>query len=249
LYYNEVMANKINKIKIKLRNKKFYIGIIFVLIILLTGIIFYKQENQKQAKILVVGDMMFDRHIREVGNNKGEDFIFSCKDSKGEVLSDFLKNADLVVGNLEGPITENTSVSMFTTPGSDGNYTFTFPTNTAELLVKNNIKLVNLGNNHIDNFGEEGITSTKKYLSEAGVDYFGLPSNRESLVDEEEINGQKISFINYNEFGNIPVGDVIQKVKDEKQKGQLVIIYAHWGDWAWLPQSCGKVESGPRGRG
>lgn len=207
--------------------KKFYLVILVV--VALTAA-FWVYRTERKAKILVVGDMMFDRYIRQVSYNKGGDYIFSCQDSNGTSLSDFLKNADLVVGNLEGPITENASVSMFTPPGGDNNYTFTFPTNTASLLARNNIKLVNLGNNHINNFGEDGITSTKKFLTEAEVDYFGLPGNRESLVDEEEIKGNKISFINYNEFGSIGVEDVVQKIKDEKQKGQTVIVYAHWGD-------------------
>ena len=41
------------------------------------------------------------------------------------------------------------------------------------LLFQNNIKVVSIGNNHINDFGLEGIQSTKKYLSDAGVFYFG----------------------------------------------------------------------------
>jgi gamma-polyglutamate biosynthesis protein CapA len=210
---------KIKNKKVKFKRKKTCV-VIFVLVILLIATIFY---GGRETKILFVGDMMFDRYIRQVSYNKGGDYIFSC-------ISDFLRDSDMVVGNLEGPITENSSVSMFTEPGGDRNFTFTFPTDTAKLLAKNNIKLVSLGNNHINNFGESGITSTKKFLSEAGVEYFGLPSNRESLVDEEEINGNKISFVNYNEFENIPADEVIEKIKEEKSKGQIVIVYAHWGD-------------------
>ncbi len=196
---------------------------LLVVLIALAGLVFSYQGESKETKILFVGDMMFDRYIRQVGYNKGEDFIFSC-------IGDFLKNSDLVVGNLEGPITENASKSMFTTPGGEGNYTFTFPTNTAKLLAKNNIKLVSLGNNHIYNFGEAGVASTKKFLTEAGVDYFGLPANRESLVNQVEIRGNKISFVNYNEFGAISMNDVIQKIEEEKQKDRIVIVYTHWGD-------------------
>jgi|LSQX01.1.fsa_nt_gb poly-gamma-glutamate synthesis protein (capsule biosynthesis protein) len=223
--------------------KKIYTIILLLILILLAGLVFpWRQESQeggkienqkeskkvikkddKEAKILFVGDMMFDRYIRQVGNNKGEDFVFSC-------IGDFLRDSDLAVGNLEGPITENASISMFTTPGGEGNYTFTFPTNTAKLLAKNNIRLVSLGNNHIYNFGEAGVASTKRYLTEAGVDYFGLPANRESLVSQIEIKGNKISFINYNEFGNIAVNDVVQKIEEEKQKDRIIIVYTHWGD-------------------
>jgi hypothetical protein len=238
------MNHKIKKKNKKENKKKFNFKInrqhlvisFLILLAIIVGISIYKEERG-EAKVLFVGDMMFDRHIRKIGYIKGEDFIFSCKNLNGISLGDFLKDSDLVVGNLEGPITENASVSMFTTPGGDNNYTFTFPTNTAKLLAKNNIKLVSLGNNHINNFGEAGITSTKKFLTEARVEYFGLPANRESLVDEEDIGGAKISFVSYNEFGAISSSDVIEKIKEEKQKDRTVIVYAHWGDeYAGAPQ-------------
>lgn len=201
--------------------------LLFVFILIALVALFFVYEKREASyfakatrdkKILFVGDMMFDRYIRQVGYNKGEDYVFSC-------INNFLKDSDLVVGNLEGPITENASRSMLTTPGGDSNYTFTFPTNTAKLLSQNNIKLVNLGNNHIDNFGQEGITSTKKYLSEAGVNYF---FNNE--IYRTNIGGNKISFISYNEFGGESAQKVAQKILEEKNNGQMVFVYAHWGE-------------------
>lgn len=182
---------------------------------------FYAYEK-KEAKILFVGDMMFDRHIRKIGYTKGENFVFSC-------INNFLKDSDLVIGNLEGPITENPSVSMFTTPGGDGNFTFTFPTNTAKVLAQNNIKLVNLGNNHIGNFGQEGIASTRKFLTDAGVEFFGGLGGNESIY-RTKISGEKISFISFNEFGGDSASKVAQKISDEKKSGQMVFVYAHWGE-------------------
>src|SRR3989344_3043600 len=77
-------------------------------------------ERPAHATILFGGDMMFDRSVRRVADEKGGDFIFSCIDS-------VLQGADLVVANLEGPITEHASVSATSTPGDEFNYTFTFP--------------------------------------------------------------------------------------------------------------------------
>ena len=53
------------------------------------------------------------------------------------------------------------------------NFVFTFDPAVARVLAENNIKLVNLGNNHILNQGAGGVEQTKKYLDEAGVEYFG----------------------------------------------------------------------------
>jgi gamma-polyglutamate biosynthesis protein CapA len=193
--------------------KKIYpIGFI---IVALFAVFFYSEK--REAKILFVGDMVFDRYIRQVGNSKGENFVFSCIDS-------FLKDSDVVVGNLEGPITNNPSISQGTKPESPENFVFTFPPSTAKLLAKNNIKIVNLSNNHMNNFGTEGITSTKKYLEKAGVNYFG------DNIYRTELGDQKISFISYNEFGGDSISKVAQKIAEEKKNSQIVFVYAHWGD-------------------
>jgi gamma-polyglutamate biosynthesis protein CapA len=166
------------------------------------------------AKILFVGDMNFDRYIRQVANEKGEDYIFSC-------INDFLKDANLVVGNLEGPITDNNSVSIGTKPENPDNFIFTFPSTTAKLLGKNNIKIINLGNNHVNNFGQAGIDSTKSYLDKAGVNYF---------MGDKIYRENNMSFISYNEFSGDSVQKIAQKIKEEKTNGQTVFVYAHWGD-------------------
>ena len=177
-----------------------------------------KVFETKETKILFVGDMFFDRYIRQVGNSKGGDFVFSC-------VSDFLKDFDLVVGNLEGPITGNPSISLGTEIENPENYVFTFPPNTAKLLAKNNIKIVNLNNNHIGNFGEEGIILTKRYLGEAGIKYFD-----NKTIYRTKIGGIDMSFISYNEFSGESAEKVAQKIKEEKEKERMVFVYAHWGD-------------------
>jgi hypothetical protein len=131
--------------------------------------------------ILFVGDMFFDRGVRALEHKYGADYPFSC-------IDDFLGQADFVVGNLEGPITANQSVSSGTTPASPEHFYFTFPTTTAALLARHHIAYVTLGNNHINNFGIKGIASTHQYLSDAGVGYFGgalgdEPSHAQALTE------------------------------------------------------------------
>jgi len=73
------------------------------------------------AQVLLVGDMMFDRGIRYFAqkNNlpgQGDDnFIFNK-------ISQELRSYDLVVANLEGPITNNKSISYGTVPGVSDNF-------------------------------------------------------------------------------------------------------------------------------
>jgi len=184
-------------------------------------------ERPKQVTILFGGDMMFDRAIRVTSEKKGGDFIFSC-------LDPILREPDLVVANLEGPITSKDSKSIGTMPPDLDNFTFTFPTSTAPLLAKHRISLLNLGNNHILNFGWKGLASTTEALRGAGVDYFGDPLDQR--VAEKEINGIRFAFINYNEFAPPPssASTTIEQIIQARSFGQLPIVFTHWGE-EYLP--------------
>ncbi|MDD3679599.1 MAG: CapA family protein, partial [Candidatus Shapirobacteria bacterium] len=116
------------------------------------------ENDQTKVRLLFGGDLMFDRHIRLAGQNLGYDFVFSD-------LKELFFDYDLVIANLEGPITDNASVSLGTMPGTPQNFIFTFDPQVAGLLADHNIRIVCLGNNHILNFGQKGLDSTKQYLT------------------------------------------------------------------------------------
>ena len=94
-----------------------------------------KPEVEKQkpvaqsstALVLFGGDMQFDRYIRSVTEQRGGAFIF-------DGLRSEFRRTDLVVANLEGPITDNPSVSVTSREGAHDNYVFTFPIDAAALL-------------------------------------------------------------------------------------------------------------------
>jgi len=201
-------------------------------------------QPQQQATVLFGGDMMFDRTVRTAMKWRGGDFIFSCIDP-------LLQAQDLVVANLEGPITPHASVSASSTPGDPFNMTFTFPLSTADLLYRYNIRIVNLGNNHIENFGIGGVRSTVAALDAAHVDYFGVPSEALACpsvalceggakegdpisrrVASANIDGIPLAFINYNEFAGDPARNAvttISQIKAARFAGFLPIVYTHWG--------------------
>jgi poly-gamma-glutamate synthesis protein (capsule biosynthesis protein) len=179
-------------------------------------------STQQSVRLLFVGDMMFDRYIRKMAIKYGEEHLFSC-------INPLLQEQDMVIGNLEGPITSRQSTSMDTKIGSPENYYFTFPTSTAKLLFDHNIKLVNIGNNHINNQRREGVVETKAVLQKAGVGYFGGLLGDE-IVYRETIHGISFSFISYNQFGGKGEDVVVANIKSEKELGRVVIVYAHWGE-------------------
>ena len=178
--------------------------------------------QKADIKIVVVGDMMFDRYIRKVINKRGAEFVFSCVDP-------LFKHVDYVVGNLEGPITNKPSTSMGSVIGSPENFFFTFPTTTASTLFEHSFTLVNIGNNHINNQGGQGVLDTKKYLEKADVGYFGGLRGDDSLY-RVQIQGHDISFVSYNQFGGDSKETIAELIAHEKSQGRIVIVYAHWGE-------------------
>ena len=174
-----------------------------------------------QVSVLFGGDMMFDRTIRTTVDEKGGDFIFSCIDPT-------LQGADLVVANLEGPITPNSSQSVGSKVGAPDNFTFTFPLATAKLLYAHNIRIVNIGNNHILNFGTDGARSTMAALSAAGVGYFGDPLSASFAAGS--FSGVPLAFINYNEFVNHgEASTTIAHIQEARARGEIPVVYTHWG--------------------
>lgn len=181
-------------------------------------------ETADSIRILFVGDMMFDRYIRQVSERRGYDFIFQKVDG-------LLQDNDLVIGNLEGPITDSKSRSVGSEIGEKNNYIFTFDSGVADTLAKENIRLVNIGNNHISNFGSDGINATRQYLTQSGIDFFGDPENIDNRLIIKNIQNIKIAFVSYNQFTTNAEQKTIADTESAKNnKADFIVVYAHWGE-------------------
>lgn len=172
---------------------------------------------QKDVEIFFVGDVMLDRYIRQVGKKKGYEHVFSC-------VAPTLSAYDVVVGNLEGPVTNEKSQSIQSSIGEPHNTRFTFsPESLAEL--RKYFDVVSIGNNHIYDFGEEGIEETITHLSKENIVWVGDPRNEISQTIFQE--GLSISFVSYNQF----FGSASTTITNiERAEGDIIVVLAHWGD-------------------
>ncbi|MBM3255973.1 MAG: CapA family protein [Candidatus Moranbacteria bacterium] len=182
----------------------------------------YGENSPHPLSILFLGDVMFDRHIRQAAEKQGNDFIF-------EKIKNLLTESDLSVANLEGPITDNKSVSVGSKIDTKNNFIFTFDPSLAKTLAAYQIKIVNLGNNHIFNFGAEGIAQTKKYLDAAKVEHFGDISADNSETLTKEIDGLKLFFVNYNYAANGSRERALADIRETEEQSGVTIVYTHWG--------------------
>lgn len=184
------------------------------------------EESPRQLRILFVGDIMLDRNVynatMRVGAGGG-DFAHPF-----ELMAPTLATYDLTVANLEGPIT-TTAFNMKRAQAMS----FTFDPRFVPALAEN-FDVVSLANNHALNQGEKGLFVTKKYLSDAGVEYFGDPRNSVGHAGRVfERNGFKIGLVGYHAFGGpesktIPV--VEREIKKMRADGaDYIVVMPHWG--------------------
>jgi poly-gamma-glutamate synthesis protein (capsule biosynthesis protein) len=184
------------------------------------GILISKEQKEETLQLTFGGDIMLDRYIRQVMERNSGKYIFSC-------LNNTLKQPDMMIANLEGPITNFPSKSVGSIPGGENNFTFTFATSTAELLKENGFDVLNIGNNHSKDFGDDGVAETVKYLKNADIGFFGdAISNNTYRVER---NGIKLEFITYNQFFG-SLDKTIGQIKAARFAGFLPVVYTHWGE-------------------
>ena len=184
-------------------------------------------SSRDSARILFLGDVMFDRGIRLAARAQG---------GYGYVLApleSLLRAHDIVVFNLEGPVTDNESASTGSAVGSARNYVFTMdPASLAALheAAGTTTLVANLGNNHIYNFGMDGVLQTEHNLADEHIMFFGSPRGPEEPLALNTSAG-RVVFVSYNQFGSMDVASsAIAALTVARLSGTFPVLFAHWGE-------------------
>jgi len=172
--------------------------------------------------VAAVGDIMMgtDYPLPKLPKKDGR-FLF--EEAKG-----FLRKADIVFGNLEGPLYDGDSPAKKVKDVREA-YFFRTPPGYVKNLVDAGFSVVSLANNHAGDFGDKGMSSTKKALAAAGIKY----SSKAGEVAEFEINGLRIGLVALS-FGPPPRSIVYpEKALEEidllSKKYDLLILSIHGG--------------------
>lgn len=175
--------------------------------------------TRSHVSVLVVGDIMLDRNVRNLISRNGFDAVFAG-------VKDMISNADIAVGNLEGPITDNPSK---TADLINKELTFTFDSSVAGELAGLGFDVFGLGNNHTLNFGQDGLTSTRERLHLVGIQTYGDPNNTDELSTIVARNGLKIGFVGYHEFSYEGLDRVLAEIDRIRPLVDVLIVTPHWG--------------------
>ena len=153
----------------------------------------YWKEAGEDGKIVLgfAGDINFadDWYTMEYMNRQTNG-IYDCFSE--DLLSE-MQNVDVMVMNNEFTYAESGSVEAV--PGKA--YTFRADPEDVELLSVFGTDAVTLANNHVYDYGEEGLLSTLECLRKADIPYTGAGENRKeaSKILSFVIGGRKIAIV------------------------------------------------------
>lgn len=139
-----------------------------------------------------------------------------------------LTSADLAFGNLEGPMLEGGTTTKCG-PKSTRCFAFRVPTRYGKHLKDAGIDVMSLANNHANDFGSQGMTSSKKVLDELGIAHAGEIGDIAYMT----VKGRKIAIIGFATNAvsyNVNDIEIARRVVTEAtKKADLVIVSFHGG--------------------
>lgn len=171
--------------------------------------------NIPVVSVGLVGDLGLGRHITSTARAK-KDFSWSFSS-----ISPWLMENNFNLANLESPIIENCP------HGPTGTYTFCGDSQFLPYL-KNNKFVFNLNNNHILNYGQDGLLQTQKFLL---TDYFY------DNYYTKTINNITFGFLGYDfiSYPKLDKNTIINQIKNYNSQVDHLIISVHWGN-EYLPK-------------
>ena len=187
-----------------------------------------------QGTLFFVGDIMLNRGIKSVVETYGGgNFEFPFFK-----IADYLKTADILFGNLEGPISDKGK-----NVGSI--YSFRAIPEVLKGLKFAGFDILSVANNHIFDYGREAMEDTLIRLKEAQIEYIGAGfSGKEALSPKIiEKKGTKIVFLAFTNLGEksweakenssgiawLNKENLKHSIKKAKEEAELIIVSMHYG--------------------
>lgn len=196
------------------------------------------QSTQSKAGVtlLFAGDVLLSDHVLNAYDRAGG--------IKG-VLDDGIRSeialADIFMVNQEFPFTDRG------TAAADKQYTFRLPPSRVNLLKEMDIDLVTLANNHILDFGTDGLLDSGTALDGAGIAYVGAGENLKRAKQLATVvkNGRTIGFLGASRVymdavwaatdsrpGVLSTYDpkqLVAEIQEARSQCDYLVVYVHWG--------------------
>ena len=170
-------------------------------------------KSNSIIRISAVGDILLGDSLKEYGKNSNGLY--------GDIFSDISKyfsDSNIVLGTYEHIINEDNKVF-------------------ANAIRESGVNLVTLAHNHALDNGIDGLTTTKNYLEEIGIETIGTYSEEaKDRVKIKEERGANIAFLTYTydsgeEGINVYNEETVKNdLSYAEENADYTIVLMHWGD-------------------
>lgn len=197
------------------------------------------QKNKSQISLLFVGDVMFGGEYEKYVTMHNVDYSHTFNRVKN-----LFNEAHVVFCNLESPLFR---IDKMRERGA----ILYSPPESLSALKTINCNIANIGNNHINDYGDESLIRTKQYLEENGFLTIGAGKDITEASEQKimDIQGVKIGFLSFtssstsapevasiiatkNTAGCASFDDILscsQKIRELKKEVDYLVVSLHWG--------------------
>lgn len=172
--------------------------------------------------LALLGDVMLGRSVHPTP----ETFAY---------LESFLASADLLLANLESPLTDSPLQT-------ESPYALCAPPENARYLAEAGFDLLALSNNHSLDCGVKGLLETQRTLADAGLGFIG--PGPEPVY--RSVNGIQLAFLAFDATTQFDIETAAQAVRSARETGALVVLSIHWGAEYQSGASAGQKEIAAR---
>lgn len=215
----------------------------------------YVEGNKESVSIGFAGDVsLADNWLimpKYISRNKGVYGILS------EDMVSYMTNLDFMNVNSEFAFS-NRGQKM-------AGKQYTFRANPSHVSIYNDmgVDMVALANNHVYDYGQDAFYDTLTTLKNNNLPYIGAGVNKEEAEKAYYlvINGYKISFLNATRaekyimtpeakesspgvFRCYDTTRLVERIKEEKQKSDYVVVIVHWGKETYHTLEQVQVDTG-----
>jgi len=176
-----------------------------------------------ELKILALGDYFYSE------SNKNSKLFSGIKN--------LISKNDLIISNLEGPITSKKNSSVI-----KAGKVLKQSDRSIQILKKNGVNLVSLANNHIFDYGDEGVKNTIEVCKNEHLKFLGINQKEKDAykINVIKINNFKIGIFALTEYStylndysfvtpNFTDIRVEKEIKEKAKELDFIILYIHAG--------------------
>jgi hypothetical protein len=186
----------------------------------------FENIGDQALEVAIAGDLMLDDLALPWILKYGYDYPLAG-------MAEQLKKFDVVVANLEVPVTANCR-------SSGRHYSYSMMPDGLAALTNANIKVVSLGNNHVLDCGGESAIEEMDLLDKTGISWFGAGRNSKEastglIID---VAGTKIGLIGF--YGKMSAtwpntqslteSNMKAGIARMRKEADIVVAVPHWGD-------------------